>query len=450
MDVFPREANVRMAVLTRRAFYQSWLAVLAVVLPILLPGACTVEPARPPGLPVRIGAIYPLSGPDRATGEEIRAGIELGLEIINREYPLPIPLARESGLPGHGGVKLDVIFRDSKGDPAVAARAAEELVTRDNVVALLGCYHSGATALASEQAEMLRVPFLNAESSAPLLIQRGLRWFFRTTPDEDMFTRDVFRFLREIRERQGISAPFPLVLVFENGLWGTNVAMTQRKLAAISGFRIVAEVPYHADSMDIATTVERVEAAIPAVILQASYDKDATMLVKAYGSAGLRPLGIVGMNAGFISHDFTRSLGNLAENILSREVWSPDLSRKKPIVGVVNELFRKRVHRDMSGNAARAFTGLMVLAEAINRSSHINREEVRNALLATDLPEDQTVMPWDGIRFDPETGQNVLGRGIIVQVRNGRYVTVWPETLAACRPVWPRASERGEPACPEP
>jgi L-cystine transport system substrate-binding protein len=42
----------------------------------------------------------------------------------------------------------------------------------------------------------------------------------------------------------------------------------------------------------------------------------------------------------------------------------------------------------------------------------------------------------DGIKFDA-TGQNELGAGIIVQVQDGKYVTVWPFDLASKDVVWP-------------
>ena len=92
----------------------------------------------------------------------------------------------------------------------------------------------------------------------------------------------------------------------------------------------------------------------------------------------------------------------------------------------MNDLFRERYQRDMTGNSARSFTGLIVLAEAINRANRLTPHAVRAALAQTDIGADQRIMPWDGIRFDPETGQNTLGKGIIVQVQQGRNVTVWP------------------------
>ena len=53
---------------------------------------------------VRIGAIYPLSGALASTGAEIKAAVELAVEIVNNPHPEleGIPLAAGS-LPALGG-----------------------------------------------------------------------------------------------------------------------------------------------------------------------------------------------------------------------------------------------------------------------------------------------------------------------------------------------------------
>jgi branched-chain amino acid transport system substrate-binding protein len=68
---------------------------------------------------VRIGAIYPLSGALASTGSEIKAAVELAVEIINNPHPEleGIPLAAGSGLPALGGAKIEVVFGDSQGKP---------------------------------------------------------------------------------------------------------------------------------------------------------------------------------------------------------------------------------------------------------------------------------------------------------------------------------------------
>ena len=54
---------------------------------------------------VRIGAIYPLSGALASTGAEIKAAVELAVEIVNNPHPEleGIPLAAGGGLPALAG-----------------------------------------------------------------------------------------------------------------------------------------------------------------------------------------------------------------------------------------------------------------------------------------------------------------------------------------------------------
>jgi branched-chain amino acid transport system substrate-binding protein len=149
------------------------------------------------------------------------------------------------------------------------------------------------------------------------------------------------------------------------------------------------------------------------------------------------------MDAGHVSSEFLASTGKDAEGILSREVWAKGLGDKKPIVKQVNELFRKKTQRlrgeaiDMDGTSARAFVGLLVLADAIDRAGSTEPEKIRAALERTSLPGEALIMPWKGVKFDPKTHQNVLGQGILVQVQDGKYQVVYPFDLAAAEVRWP-------------
>ena len=79
--------------------------------------------------------------------------------------------------------------------------------------------------------------------------------------------------------------------------------------------------------------------------------------------------------------------------------------------------------------------GLQVLADAIDRAGSTKPEDIRKALVATDIPGDQTIMPWRGIKFD-STGQNSEATPVIQQVKDGRYHTVYPADVAVQKPVW--------------
>ena len=55
--------------------------------------------------------------------------------------------------------------------------------------------------------------------------------------------------------------------------------------------------------------------------------------------------------------------------------------------------------------------------------------------MATNVPGDQTIMPWRGVKFD-ETGQNVEATPVIQQIVNGAYRTVYPAAVAVQDPAW--------------
>ena len=386
---------------------------------------------------IKIGAIYPLTGISASTGEDIRAALELATEIINQPFDLQIPMAGGKGLTAHGGAPIEIIYKDSENDEAIAALQVERLVQKEHVVALMGCYNSAITAAASEQAEILKTLFLNASSTSPILTQRGFDWFFRTTPDDGIFAQNFFNFFSDLKQYLGIEIPRRLILVYENRLWGTSVSRVERKLALKYDYEIVGDIPYDATQDSFDKELEAIRAAMPGVILQSSYDTDAVAFMRGYRQKKITPMAIMAMDAGFVSTSFVESLGNNAEYILSREVWALDIGRKKPLVNTVNAFFKEKTGRNMTGHSARAFTGLIVLADAINRATALTPEAIRAALLATDLAGEQLIMPWEGVRFDPKTGQNILGKGIVVQVQGGEYHTVWPLELSANIVVWP-------------
>jgi branched-chain amino acid transport system substrate-binding protein len=386
---------------------------------------------------VEVGVICPLTGVNAAAGEDMKAGVMLALEIINGRFDLPLPLAAGEGLPNQGGARIRAVFKDTGGSPEQAVQLVEELARVNCVAAILGEYSSTVTAAASEHAETVKIPFLNAASTSPTLTQRGLKWFFRITPDDEIFAENFFLFLSDLGVRYNSRWPKRLILVFENRLWGTSVARAERKLAARHGYEVVEEVPYDAAQEDFDAELERIRSSLPGVVFQASYDRDAISLLQGYRRMGINPVAILGMNAGFISPGFLSALGEDAEHVMSREVWSLDLAARKPLVNAVNTLFFERFGRNMTGNSARSFTGMLVLADALNRALSREASSIRAALLRTDLKSEQLIMPWDGVRFDERTNQNVLGKGIIVQVQGGQYWTVWPWDLAVKEPIWP-------------
>jgi branched-chain amino acid transport system substrate-binding protein len=90
----------------------------------------------------------------------------------------------------------------------------------------------------------------------------------------------------------------------------------------------------------------------------------------------------------------------------------------------------------LSDVPAREFTAFMVLADAINRAGSTNPDKIRDALIKTNIPAKDLIVPYEGVRFDAK-GQNELQRGILMQVQNGKYCTIYPFAFAACEVKYP-------------
>src|SRR5499425_360021 len=145
------------------------IVLLALVLVAL--GALTV-----PGesqAPIKIGVIEPLSGPVAASGNYVRMGAEIARDWLNAKG-------------GIGGRKIDLLIEDNKSDPKEAASAAEKLIVRDKVPAIMGAWGSSMTLAAMPKLEEYGVPMVVETSSAASVTKRGNPWVFRISPPSEM------------------------------------------------------------------------------------------------------------------------------------------------------------------------------------------------------------------------------------------------------------------------
>src|SRR4051812_40825573 len=259
---------------------------------------------------VRIGVIYPLTGPAASTGAELKNALELAADIINNGAKgiADLPFAAGGGLPKLKGAKIRLVFADHQGNPQTGATEAERLITQEKVVALVGAYNSNVTATASQVAERYGVPFLNPESSSASLTARNFKWFFRTTPHDDLFVHNFFTFLKDLEAKKGIKIG-PIATFNENTLWGNETTKLEAKLAPDNGYNIVKQVTYPAKSTQLTLEVQTMKASNATLVMQSSYLGDALLSMKAYKELGYNPDMVLANNAGFTDTEFIRTLG---------------------------------------------------------------------------------------------------------------------------------------------
>ena len=86
--------------------------------------------------------------------------------------------------------------------------------------------------------------------------------------------------------------------------------------------------------------------------------------------------------------------------------------------------------------AARVYIGFITLVDAINRAGSKEPEAVRQALLKTDIPGKLLALPWEGVKFDPQTHQNMYTKVLITQYQDQAQKVIWPWNMAETKAVW--------------
>ena len=379
---------------------------------------------------IKIGVIYPLTGGAAAAGRELRAGAELAAEIANKAMPdIDMTMAKNAGIKALGGANIELIFKDHEGNPTLGADLAKKLILDDKVDGILGCYFSSVTTTVSAVAEQQGIPMINGTSTSPPLTQRGFKWFWRTTPHDKWFTKDLFDLLQGLKEGKvrGVKAVpadeiNTIASACEKTEWGSNVSLMIQDWAKQYGYKVRKALLYAKESPDLSSEVRSLKAARPGAMLFASYTSDAILMVKTLRAQKVKPNIIWGQNAGFDKPEFRDTLGDSIIGILTRSVFLPKVAELKKVSGQVNALYKAKTGNDLGGASARAFTGLQTWVHVLESAGSTEPAAIQKAANKLYIPGDELVVPWAGIEFSSsgdEVGQNVLGSGLIGQYQKG-------------------------------
>lgn len=127
--------------------------VMVLVSTILLSHCATTQTGDQGTAPIKkvkgsykIGVVLPLSGKYKIYGDSVLHGIECAAGVVQ---PCTSP------------IRVDLVVKDSKGEPNVAATAVEELVKQDQVIAILGPLMSKEIEAAAQKAQELNVPLVS-------------------------------------------------------------------------------------------------------------------------------------------------------------------------------------------------------------------------------------------------------------------------------------------------
>lgn len=384
---------------------------------------------------IKIGVLLPLSGPSEPTGIKLKYAIEVAQEIINGEHrDIDLDIGKGEGLANLNNKKVEFVFSDHKASPEVARTEALRLIKEEQVVALIGAYHSSATKTASQVAEEHKIPFLSGSSSSASLTTRGLKYFSRIAPNDDMETEFFFEYLKYLNQSLDAKIKTVGVVCIDNE-YGVHASEMINKWLEEKykneGFVKVVEIRYSQDLENIDESIRKIKTVEPDVIFQASYLEDVTQFVKKYKEYNIVPKAVLNYCGGFQDPQFVENLGSDGNYFSGSSASMPSILESNETANKINKLYKTKSEEDIDGPTLEEFASAMIIADAINTAKSVNGEKVMEVLRTKAF--DTPYFTSGKIEFD-KNGQNMRSISFVVQIQDGKYEVVWPLNIQDKKP----------------
>jgi len=384
--------------------------------------------------PVKVGVLFPLTGNAAAAGQASKAAVEIAAEIVNNAHPelASIPLAKDAGLPGLGGAKLELTFIDHQGNPSVAQQQATRLVAQDKMHLLFGAYQSSCTFTATPIAERYGIPFVVGDSAALNITGRGFKWVFRVTPIASDYAATYMRFVDDMKKAGHKIAS--IAIVNENTDYGTSVADAIEASAKEKNLPVAIRIPYSASTTDVSAQVLQLKDKQPDLVIFISYTADSILYIKTLKNLDYLPPMVLGDDSGFSDPSFVPAIADIGQGLMNRSAW--DIGKPGTTTFKINDMYKAKTGRDLDDTSGRNMQAMLALADAVNRAGSTDPAKMQAAFKATDLKPEQLMMGYRGVKYD-ETGQNILASTYLIQLKAKQYELVWPESAAQTKLEWP-------------
>ncbi|MDO4560379.1 MAG: ABC transporter substrate-binding protein [bacterium] len=384
---------------------------------------------------IKIGALFPLTGPAAVSGQNCVNSVLAAADVINKKNPdIKAPLAAGEGLLG-GKYVIKVVPADHQGKPDVAKSEAERLYNQEKVFAIIGCYNSAATKPASAVAERAKKIFMCGCSSSAALTERGYKYFFRHAPTDAIESVEFVDYIAYLNKEKkaGIKT---LGLIYENTEFGKHAADEARKAAKKIDLKVVADVPFNNGATNLNSEVQKLKSANPDAVFGAALGGDYSLWVRTMKQVNWLPKIALNYCTGYQNPAVQKELGSDGNYFMGGMGYSPELAKKfmPEAIKIQDKYYTPRSNQPFDSDSIQEAVMLMVLAQAIEKAGGPDTEKVLKIIQTEEFP---SVMSLSGsVKFGPD-GQNVKALSVITQLNEQKYNTVFPLKYKDSEPIFP-------------
>ena len=341
-------------------------------IPVVVVGICllgalwflTAAAAAAESTPVKIGALFSITGPASFLGAPEEKTVQMLVEKINAAG-------------GVNGQKLQLVIKDTAGSPEKAVSFAKQLIEEDKVLAIIGPSTSGETMKIKDLCEENQVPLVSCAAAETIVIPVA-KYVFKVPQKDSQAVTWIYRTMKDM----GISK---IAIVSSTDGFGAAGKKQLEDMAKTEGIQILADEVYDKSATDLTDVLTKVKgnSSVQAVV-NWSIVPAQSIVAKNMKQLGLNvPLF---QSHGFGNLKYVQQAGVAAEGILfpaSRLLvvdQLPDNHPQKQLLAAYKKDYESRYKEDVSTFGGHAYDALIVVVEGLKKAGAPDRQKLRDAI----------------------------------------------------------------------
>lgn len=309
-------------------------------------GLCLTTGVLAAKTPVKVGSVFPMTGPIATYGQESVNGMELALEKVRRDKGF--------------AYDITLIKEDNKGEPVESANAVKKLIDVDKVMIVVGSVASSNTLAGAPIAQKSGVPLLTPASTNEKVTEVGN--YISRICFTDAFQGVVMaKFAGNNLKKKKAAIVIDNSSDYSKGL----AAVFKREFPKMGGEIIDEDFSYVQKDTDFKSLIRRIKRSNPDVIFMPGYYTEVGLMLRQARELGLKVPFLGG--DGWDSPKLAELAGEegIKGNYISSHFSADDTDPK--VQEFVNA-YKARYKQTPGTMAALGYDGLLVVADAMRRA----------------------------------------------------------------------------------
>ena len=300
--------------------------------------------------PIKIGALFSVTGPPSFLGEPERNAAQMAIDEINKA----------------GGIKgrqLQLIVYDTQGDATKAVQTATRLIKDDQVAAIIGPSTTGDTMAIIQIVEKAEIPLISCAAGIKIT-DPVKKWVFKTAQNDNLAVAKIYEYLNKVK----INKIAILTVSDSFGSSGREQLTTQ---ASKYGIQIISDDTYGPKDTDMTAQLTKIRGGQAQALICWGTNPGPAVVARNVKQLGIKIP--VFMSHGVSSKKFIELADDAAEGIMlpSGKVIVADLlpnsDRQKKLLLKFKKDYKAHFNNEGDHFAGHAWDATMLLKEAIEK-----------------------------------------------------------------------------------